>query len=323
MTSPPILEPRFLPPAGWQWAYFSCPAGRKIRYGYALPPDGKTKAIVIGLQGLGEFAEKYFEVAHDLLARNIGFCMMDWPGQGRSQRPLPNPHKRHASSFDDDVAALHVLISREIKTFANKAPLVMLAHSMGGNIGLRYLYRHPDSFVCAAFSAPMTGIKALDFMPLPAAEKLTWFLQALLGKHYVGFGGGNWRPAARDDLTHNIYSSDPVRRAVHNVWCLHDPALQVGDITYKWLHEAVKSCAFLRQDRMMRDIKTPCLFALADKERLVENATTRRFASIMPHARVIAMEDSWHEILMEHDGVRSVFFNAFFELLSVNGILRP
>ena len=38
-------------------------------------------------------------------------------------------------------------------------PFLMLSHSMGGHIGLRYLHAHPDRFAGSVMSAPMFGIR--------------------------------------------------------------------------------------------------------------------------------------------------------------------
>lgn len=84
----PDLEDRFLPPAEWRWHIFKNAKGRTLRFGSVFPENKVPEAVVIGLQGLGEFNEKYFELAHDLVKRGIAFWMMDWQGQGKSERHL-------------------------------------------------------------------------------------------------------------------------------------------------------------------------------------------------------------------------------------------
>lgn len=330
-TSPPGLETRFTEPEGWRWHSFKNPAGKKLRFGTVAPQSRVPDAVVIGLQGLGEFTEKYFEVARNLVARNYSFWMLDWRGQGRSDRHLSNPHKRHSNSFDDDVADLHFFLMEYVKHSAvhpdvGRIPLVMLAHSMGGNIGLRYLLDHPGIFAGAAFCAPMTGIKTLSALPRPLSLALTGALKEAMDQSYLEFGGKDWRPYDRDSEKKNIYSSDPVRRTVHNAWCLHDRALPVGNITYGWLHEANLSCARLFKKDLASSIAVPCLFALAGQEKLVDNAATRRLARTLPQSRVLELPESRHEILMECDSVRNAFLSAFFDLLAAHNVkdkLKP
>ncbi|MBI4030232.1 MAG: alpha/beta hydrolase [Proteobacteria bacterium] len=315
-SAPPSLEKRFHPPAGWQWGTFKNAGGRAIRYGYVLPENAPPASVVVGLQGLSEFCEKYFETAHTLLARNMGFFMMDWQGQGKSARPLPDPHRRHSDSFDEDIEDFRVFMTRHVMPRAGNAPLAMLAHSMGANIGLRFLLRHPagHGFSCAAFSAPMAGIHALKNLPRWIRHGLTSGFLSFLRHTYV-FGGKGWTPQTDENRAEKQLTADPVRNAVHDSWCLHDPALQVGNVTFGWLRAAETSCHKLQTDTGMENMKIPCLFALAGREKLVDNAAARRLAARIAGAQTLELPDSLHEILMERDGIRTRFLDAFLNLI--------
>lgn len=320
----PPLEPRFLQPAGWQWRTFTNAKGKNLRFGSVTPEGGKPDAIVVVLQGLSEFGEKYFETARDLLGRNISVWIMDWQGQGLSQRHLKNTQKRHSFSFDEDIADLHQFIQNHVKPAAARAgaenvPLVMLSHSMGSNIGLRYLSRYPETFACAALSAPMIGISGLNFAPGWAKLPLTTLFKEIASESYV-FGGGEWTAESRAHPGQNIFSTDPVRDKVHNAWCLHDPRLQVGNVTFGWLHEANKSCIVLQKPHIMKNIKTPCVIALAGEEKLVNNDIARAAIRHMPNVKVLELKNAKHEILMERDENRDQFMKAFDDLLRANNI---
>lgn len=319
-SAPENLEARFLQPEGWRWHYFRNPQGRRIRFGTVAPQSRIPDAVVVCLQGLSEFSEKYYELAHDMLGRNLSFWIMDWQGQGYSDRHLKNPHKRHTNSFKEDVADLHYFINEYIKHSAvhpdvGRIPLVMLGHSMGGNIGLHYLSQYPDVFSCAAFSAPLVGIKALTNIPAWLRVGTTAAFNTTFGKFYV-FGGSNWHPEIRDEKAKAMLSSDPARRSVQDQWCIHDSALQVGHVTFGWLHEANMSCARLFRPDVASKIKVPCLMALAGEDRLVDNEATRRLAQSMPQAEILELEGAMHEIFMERDDIRNRFLDAFDELLS-------
>ncbi len=329
--TPPDLDPRFQKPEGWRWHTFTNPKGRKLRFGSVAPANRVPEAVVICLQGLSEFTEKYFELAHDLLDRNMSFWMMDWQGQGRSDRHLKNPHKRHSTSFDEDVSDLHYFLMEYVKHSAvhpdvGRIPLVMLGHSMGANIGLRYLLHHPDTFACAAFSSPLINIGALKNLPSWLRIGLTASLQEAMDRSYIEFGGKDWHPDIRSKRAKGQLSTDPIRNTIHDAWCHQDPDLRVGNITYGWLHEANLSCAKLQRKNALKDIQTPCLFAIAGKDKLVDNKATKKAVNFMPHAKLIELDESRHEILMECDSVRDQFFHAFEELLRVNNIkeqLKP
>ena len=327
----PSLESRFLPPEGWRWHTFTNPQGRKVRFGTVAPASRIPDAVVIMAPGLSEFGEKYFELAHDLLQRNLSLWVIDWQGQGLSDRHLKNtPHKRHSTSFDDDVTDFHYFIMEYVKHSAvhpdvGRIPLVLLGHSLGGNIGLRYLHEHPETFACAAFSAPMLGMRDLRAIPTLLHKPLAAALNECMGNSYV-FGGSDWRAEARNNPGHNIFSGDAMRDTIHNAWCLHDPRLQVGSPTFRWLYEAVKSCALINQAQFLKGIKTPVLLSVAEKDMLVDNNAIRRAAKIIPHARLLEIAGAHHEILMETDDIRQKFFQAFEELLShaaVRGQVKP
>ncbi|MGQ0526482.1 MAG: alpha/beta fold hydrolase [Alphaproteobacteria bacterium] len=308
MGTIPALEERFLKPPGWEWGFFE-PAGRKIRFGFIRP---KTPvATVVCLTGLSEFAEKYFETARTLLDINCTIYVMDWVGQGRSGRYLENPHKRHSLGFEHDVHDLHEFITHHVKP---DGPLFLLAHSMGGNIGLHYLHQHPHVFKAAAFSAPMCGIKAIGFIPISLRTLTTGALNMFASESYVG-GDGDWREDMRELKGFDPFSSDPVRRKIHNAWCLADPHLQVGRVTWGWVHQAVQSCLRLHTALREKPLTTPCLFAIAGTESFVDNPVSRRIAGYSKTTRILEFPDSRHEILMERDAIRGRFFEAFARLL--------
>lgn len=307
------MSPYLAPPEGWTWKEFAR-EDRHFRYG-SVCPKTEPEAIVIGLQGLSEFCEKYYETAQDMLDRNLAFTMMDWAGQGKSTRFLKNPHKRHATSFEDDLADLDMFIKEHViplqAAYKSTPPLIFLGHSMGAHIGLRYLARHPDTIKCAIFSAPMIGIEAIRLMPAWFQKLLSSFLN-MTGRNIYVWGGGNWDQAVRQNADHNPFSHDPIRHKIHNEWCLHDPALQVGNITFGWIYEAIKSCHALQTELSM--IKTPCVLAAAEYESIVDNHAIKKSVHIIPHSELLEIPDAQHEILVETDAARNLFLEAFDKL---------
>jgi lysophospholipase len=318
------LEPRFREPEGWRWHTITriTESGdtRKIRVGSVFPNaadhDGRPpKAMLVCLPGLSEFGEKYFETAQWALSKNLGFCVIDWVGQGLSSRYLGNPHKRHSAGFDEDLEDLDLWLQQYILRSAvitdeGRLPLIMLGHSMGGNLGLRYLQQHPDIFRYAAFTAPMLGIYGL-YLPDFVTRFLTCALAKWKGENYV-LGGKDW--TLHPDVTDSsaTLTSDPNRGSLHNVYSEAMEAARIGNVTYKWLNEAIKSCLIARKRKALESITIPTLFAVAEHEKLVINSHIKRTAKITPNARCIVMQGSKHEILMEKDAIRDKFLNEFY-----------
>tara|TARA_B100000282_G_scaffold106594_1_gene75686 strand:- start:322 stop:1332 length:1011 start_codon:yes stop_codon:yes gene_type:complete len=322
----PNLEPRFQEPEGWRWHSFKRNE-REIRFGSVFPKDKVPDAVVIGLGGLSEFAEKYFEIAHWCLEHNLAFWIMDWYGQGRSGRYLDNPHKRHAVDFDEDVEDLHYFYMEYVKHACvhpdvGRIPVAMLAHSMGGNIGLRFLHKYPDIFECAAFSAPMFGVKALSVIPKPLRLLATSSLNRLAGESYA-YGHAEWREDSRPAPGDDLFSTDPFRGAIHNAWCLADPELQVGHVTYGWVHHAAQSCDYIQRVKFLKSIQTHCLIGMAGDEHFVDNAAVQHGAKTLENAKLIEYPKAKHELLMEKNEIRDDFLNHFYILIKENIIERP
>lgn len=315
------LEPRFREPENWRWHVISKSADRKIRVGSVFPDaikhNGKRpEAMIVCLPGLSEFGEKYFELAHWALSKNMAFSVIDWVGQGLSSRYLKNPHKRHSTNFDEDINDLDLWIKQyvlrsAVVTDEGRLPMVMLAHSMGGNIGIRYLQKHPDVFDYAAFSAPMLGIKALSCMPVSFAKLITHFFKKKKGEDYVP-GGSDW--ALQPDVSSplSILTSDAKRGTINNIYSQHNEGLRIGNVTYQWIYDALQSCLLARGRKALKSIKVPVLLSYATQETLISNTHIKRAAKIIPHVKSFEIKGSKHEILMERDEIRDQFINAFY-----------
>lgn len=300
-------QDRFTQPQGWVWGGFQR-AGRTIRYGYVMPK--KPRGIVVCLPGLGEYAEKYFETARDINAQNLGFVVIDWMGQGASDRYLPNALKRHADDFNEDILDLHYLVTNCLSDF--DVPLIMLGHSMGGNIGLRTLAAYPGMFMCAAFTAPMCGIKDIAYLPLWFQMGLSSSLNLMMGKSFTS-GHGGAALQQREYFDHNILSNDPERFALHGAWFNEKPALRIGDVTFGWVYHAIQSCAAL--GAKAHNITTPTLIALAEDEKIIDNTSARHIAAMAKNCRLHIIKHAKHEILMEKDTPRQEFLDCFFAMI--------
>lgn len=321
----PDLEDRFLEPYGWRWHYFKNEQGKKLRFGTAFPDSRLPAAVVVILPGRNEFAEKYFEISRDLLKRNLSVWILEWQGQGLSDRFIPNyPQRCHAPSFTQHVADLHGFILEYVKHACvhpdvGRIPMVMLAQSMGANIGLRYLHDHPGIFETAALCSPMLGVPAIDKIP---AVSLVANVMSLLGAGRYAFGQRDWAPTPDTDPAAQ-YSSDPRRRALYDSWMRENEALRSGGVTFGWVKSALAACRFLQDPEILKTIKTHMLIALAGRENLVDNDAIRAAAGHLSAARLLELPESGHEILMERDEIRDQFLDAFMQLIKETIIDRP
>lgn len=309
----PDIEARFLEPKNWRWHQFKV-KDHIVRYGSVFPRDQIPDAVVVCLPGLGEFAEKYFELARDMIKRNLAFWVIDWPMQGKSSRPLSNPNKLHAESFDLFVESLDRLCMDYIKPSSvhpdrGRIPMVMLGHSMGANIGMRYLMTKPENFICASFTAPLLGIRASQFLPSWLELTLSKAFK-MMKKNYV-WGGTDWNDLLRANTGNDIHSSDAERDNVHRAWLLADPALRTSAPTFGWVKAAIESYNKLNKKSSLKSLELPIqIFACGD-EQLVSNNAIRRASRIIPNAEYHFVNGAKHELLMERDEYRNQFLELF------------
>lgn len=113
-------------------------------------PPQRTVAIV---HGAGEHGGRYEHVAARLVAGGAAVYALDHRGHGRSSGP-----RALIEDLDLAVADLDELVR------ALGAPVVMLGHSMGATIALRYALVHPERLA----GLVLTGaLAALDPTPAP------------------------------------------------------------------------------------------------------------------------------------------------------------
>lgn len=311
--TPSKLAARFHPPTGWTWQQLER-ADYHLRYGYAQPAGKAPKSIVICLPGLSEFCEKFFEITQETLSQGHAVLVIDWRGQGLSSRYLNNPHKRHSQGFEADAADLKAILDG-CPILDKNLPLHMLAHSMGGNIGLRFLDLHPGVFTTASFSAPLFGLHVFKSVPSCIASAASGALNHLCPQGYAPLGG-DWRPEPRDLTSGAIFSQDPERAKVHNAWMLENPALQVGHITNRWLKDAHHSCLYIQREMNLEAIDIPCFFATTGHETFVDSDKVKAVAARLPNAQLLDLTEARHEILMEKDDIRGAFIEEFYSLIN-------
>ena len=300
-------------PDGAFFRYIDRPDGARLRYGYWPARDGAGKGSVLVFPGRSEFIEKYNEVIGDLLSRGFAVVCIDWRNQGLSSRPLANRQKHHIDDFAtmlDDMDA----VWDDVMTLNLPSPWHMVAHSMGGHLGLRYLHRHPTRFKQAMMTSPMVGIN-YGGIPGPVARTLARLFSAIgLAKGYA-LGQLNYGPVTRSKVTMNLITSDEVRFK-----CEHDlvdinPALALGGVTWGWLNAARKSIQTLSSEGYPEAITAPLYIFQAGREKLVDNTMMSALVARMPNARLEVVNGALHEILSEQDQYRDRFWTVFDEFM--------
>lgn len=265
-----------------------------------------TGTIVI-LPGRAEFIEKYFEVTGELLSRNFDVAIVDWRGQGFSGRLADNPRKGHVGNFRAYERDLDALVEQVLEPFC-RPPWFALGHSMGGAIALAQARAGRSPFARMVLTAPMINIHGLRFGN--AARILTKVLVLLRqGSRFVPGGG----PVPYMSLNYegNILTSDLMRHARGAAVLDAAPSLAIGDPTIGWINAAFRVMRRFEDVEYPRRIFTPVLILAASADRLVDSSAVEQFASRLKAGKCITLPNARHEILMERDVFRELFWAAF------------
>ena len=303
-----------LPPGQAEW-YLGV-GGLKLRA--ALFPAKAPLGSVVLSPGRTEHIEKYVEVINELVERGYTVLCHDWRGQGLSARLLADPLQGHADGFGDFVADF----TRMLNVFEPRLPKpwICMAHSMGGCLSLMAIAKGETRFAAAILSAPMLAINAAK--PLKGlAEPLSW-LAAHLGWRAIYALGNAYDPTAvtfeADKLTHDRARHDRSRAQI-----VATPALQLGGVTWGWVSSATRAIGWLSRSPLVARIEIPVTVLAAGEDLLVDNVGVRAVTARLPRGRYVEIPGAYHEILMETDDIRAVFWREFDDLTAPFRPKRP
>jgi len=277
--------------------------GHFLRYGVWKGDRPPESGCVLLLHGRTEFLEKYRETLSELRARHRAAFSFDWRGQGRSSRYLTDPHKGHVPDYAAYDADLSTFIT-QVFTPQSHPPRILIAHSMGGHIALRFLHRWAGVFSSAVLISPM-----IDLFANPSA---TWAVRSLsalacrlgMGDRYA-IGQSRYRPPKKRDIPGNPLTSDSRRFLTFHECIRSDPYLALGGVTYGWLHATYRSIQDIHAAGFAEGIRTPILMVTAGADSVVSRPAQKAYCERLPFCSNAVIADSRHEILMETDAIRA------------------
>lgn len=288
--------------------HFKTSDGLQVRWVRLSSTQAVPRGTVILLNGRTEYLEKYVETAAELHQRGWTVYSLDWRGQGLSDRLTANRLKGHVGRFRDYLDDLEqfVLLAQE---HGAPAPLVLLGHSMGAHIGLRFLRERRHPFSCAVLTSPMIDIK----LPAVPRSLLRGYVKTALR---LGFGqafapGGAAYEHKDRIFSDNPLTSDPERFQRRLADIAANPLLALGGVTYGWLKAAFDSIDRVVAPGFARGLSLPLLIVRATEDRIVSRRAQQRFCRLSPDCRLVDIPGARHELLMETDAHRRLFWQAF------------
>jgi lysophospholipase len=301
-NSAPFLAELAEGPEGGYAQWVTSADGVRLRVG--LWPKRDARGTVLLFPGRTEYIEKYGRAATEFAARGYAVATIDWRGQGLSERLIDDPMTGHVFDFADyqaDVAALEAAAAEA----GLPSNTFLVAHSMGGCIGLRSLSKGLG-VRAAAFSAPMWGIRMAP--PLrPVAWALAWAWPKLgYGESYAP-GTSAVSYADTQPFDGNVLTRDPGMYAYMQAQTAALPGLALGGPSLHWLYQALTETRSLRA-LPLRDL--PVVTQIGTAEKVVDPAAVEEVMAHWPGGSLTRIEGAEHELMMEKKPVRDGFFDS-------------
>jgi lysophospholipase len=283
--------------------------GLRVRMGVMGPKTGKGTVLLF--PGRTEYVEKYGRAGRDLAAAGYATAVIDWRGQGLADRLTLDRMSGHVLNFTDyqkDVAAMVAAA----KALDLPKPFHLLAHSMGGCIGLRALMEGLP-VASSVFSGPMWGVQLKTAMRA-IAWTISWGSRRVGLDHVYAPTSTNTEsyvliePFETNKLTRDRemyqYMIDQTRAC---------PELGLGGPSLRWLHEALAETRALSH---RPSPSLPCLTFAGTDETIVDLARINDRMEAWSGAQMEWIEGGRHEVLMDTTETRERVFGqiaAFFD----------
>ena len=291
-------------PVGAAVGSFKSFDGLTIRYGVFKPlKDALCHGTVCLFGGRSEPIEKYFETIKKLQLRGFCVTIMDWRGQGLSERLTKSRRKGHVTSFENYVKDVEVLM-KKVALADCPAPYFALAHSTGANI-LTQVAALPTAahmFERMVLISPFYKFDIGDTKELIIrifAKFLSWFG---LGKLKATFLEGGPKELKKFD-PNNLISSDRGRMEREQNIIKANLNLALGAPTFGWLNAAFDSIAKIKKRGFIAKVKTPILVIMGTDDHLVSQQAMQDITSQISGAGLVKIDGGRHELLMENDKI--------------------
>ena len=270
-----------------------------------FPAAAPSRGTVVLSHGRTEAMEKYYEVIGELQIRGFTVLTHDWRGQGFSARFHHDArgHARGWRLFINDFSML-------LDTYGAglPRPWIAMGHSMGGALTLLALAEGETRFSGAILSAPMLGLSDVGRRDR-GARVLAWV------RSVVGQGSDLVPEHPIDPLDGpfegNVLTRDRTRFERWQAQLKAAPDLQLFGVTWGWLAFALSVIFRIEQLHRLEQIAIPVTVVAAGADQICVSARARVATGRIPQGRYVEVEGAQHEILMELDVVRAVFWREF------------
>jgi len=259
-----------------------------------------TRPPVAIFPGRTEMVEKYGPTVTNLTEHGFDVTVIDWRGQGLSDRLCDTPLRGDVPDFADyqkDVQAYWSWLGS-----LTAQPHHILAHSMGGCIALRALVNGlPAQSV--AFSAPMWGL-TLPAATMAAVAPLNAVLRLAGQDTREVLGAGEEFELWNFAFERNELTRDPERYAWAQAQVRAHPKLRLGAPSMRWLAAALREMAALDA---LSSPALPAICGFGTGDKIINQEAIRNRMARWPNADLTEYDGALHELLLERPAVRDDF----------------
>jgi len=272
--------------------------GVRLRIGQ-WKSDNLGKGTILVFPGRTEYVEKYGRTITDLVELGYSVVVIDWRGQGLSERITNDPMAGHVIRFSDyqhDVAAL----IKAVDDLDMPKPWYLLGHSMGACIGQRALTEGLAVTACA-FTSPMWSIK-LPALKRVAAWPVSWAAQSIGKGHIYAPGTNASSYVLSTPFEDNKLTNDPdmYQYFIRQASTLTDH--QIGGPSMGWLFQTLRETKTLSKKQLP---VVPCLVLCGADDEIIEASVADRRMAQWPSGQIKQIQDAKHDLLTEVPAIRS------------------
>jgi len=276
--------------------------GCNLRYAINCEGTGHRGTVCI-FHGRRGYIERDYETVTNLTDRGFAVALLDWRGQGRSDRLLKDHSKGHIKNFAQYDADLEAFMKKVVLPDC-PPPYYGLAHSTGANVLLRALQKS-TWFEASVLLAPMLGFRTSR---IPHAL-LAFVINSLTA---IGLGSLSFPGDFKERrFPGNVLSHDERRFSRQVDLLKENPDLDLGGPTFGWLSAALAANKYLMSLKGSDVLLSPVLIVASGDERVVSQENIHRFSARLQGVPMVVVENAFHEVLIERDSMREQFWAAF------------
>ena len=267
----------------------------------------KEKAAILISSGRTEAALKYKELIFDLYNNGYSIYIHDHRGQGLSGRMTEDPEMGFVDTFQFYVDDMKYFYDNYLKPDKHNK-IFLLAHSMGGAIGMTYLEQYPNDFNAAAFSSPMLGLKS----PTCCVIKI---ITGKKIKYAPGTGKYNDNEIPFDK---NKLTGCEIRYQRMNAAFGIDTTARLGGATSLWVKKSCQQFKYLFKN--IDKIETPFILLSAENDNIIDVHAHQKFVEKAQKSgkvcNAFVVANAQHELLIEKDEQRIETVNEILKFYS-------